>query len=484
MSTISNPRLDALRDDVAFLESELRSIHQGAEERSLNDDENQRFTDGMWLRNALIAEGIELEKRLQKVQEFATQPANREHGDGTRDAGFQVRQDPGDPFEYRTAGTRNDDGENWHIPAEPAEELRSRALTAIEQAPMMTDEQRQVATELVERDGKGHKAQWILDHGSPEYHEAFRECLRNPVRPNLSRFSERAALSLTGANGGYFMPFTLDTSVILTNSGTVNPFRQIARQVTTTTKEWNGITSAGVTAEWVAEATQVADASPTFGQPNIPVHKADAYVQASIEVIADTAVSGELTGLIQDAKDRLESTAFAVGSGSGQPTGIVTNLQLTTASRVAGSSGAAGAADLVAADIYALDADLPPRHRPNASFVANKAIWNKVRQFGTSNTYHAFWTDFGGGTPPNLIGYPVYEASAMDSTIVSGSNDDIIILGDFRNYVIVDRMGIEMAYEPLVKGAQGRPTGEVGWVAFWRVGGESVNDDAFRMLRV
>lgn len=491
MSTISNPRLDQLRGEVEYLETELRNIHAGAEERSLDEDEDKRFNDGMWLRSALIAQGIELEERLRQVETFSRHESRREHGDGTRDAGFQVQRPTDDPFEYRSAVQAIDS------PHARGTELRGRALKAAEVAPHMTTEQRQAVTLLIESDSAQHdsegnqlapegaRSQWILDHGSEEYHEAFREAMRNPIRPNLSRFSERAALSLTGANGGYFMPFTLDPSVILTNDGTQNPFRMISRTVTTTTKEWNGISSAGVTAEWIAEATQVADASPTFAQPNIPVHKADAYVQASIEVIADTAVSGELTGLIQDAKDRLESTAFAVGTGSGQPTGIVTNLNLTTTSRVAGSSGAAGAADLTIADIYAVDNDLGPRYRQNASWVGNHAIGNRIRRLlSDSASPNAFWADFGQGLPPNLIGYPFYQSSAMDSTIVSGSNDEVLILGDFRNYVIVDRMGVEMAYEPLVKGGNGRPTGEVGWVAFWRVGGESVNDAAFRALRL
>jgi predicted phage gp36 major capsid-like protein len=41
-----------------------------------------------------------------------------------------------------------------------------------------------------------------------------------------------------------------------------------------------------------------------------------------------------------------------------------------------------------------------------------------------------------------------------------------------------------MVYEPLVKGANGRPTGEAGWFAYWRVGSDVVNADAFRLLNI
>jgi HK97 family phage major capsid protein len=69
--------------------------------------------------------------------------------------------------------------------------------------------------------------------------------------------------------------------------------------------------------------------------------------------------------------------------------------------------------------------------------------------------------------------------------VVSGSTDFAIVLGDFRQgYYVVDRMGLELMYNPLVVGANARPTGEVGWVAFWRTGGDCVNSSAFRMLHL
>jgi len=89
-----------------------------------------------------------------------------------------------------------------------------------------------------------------------------------------------------------------------------------------------------------------------------------------------------------------------------------------------------------------------------------------------------------GPRPPQLLGKPVYETSAMDTTLVSGSNDDALILGDFRKYYVIDRVGLSVYYEPLVKGVSGRPTGQAGWYAFWRTGGDVVDVNAFRLLRI
>jgi HK97 family phage major capsid protein len=74
---------------------------------------------------------------------------------------------------------------------------------------------------------------------------------------------QQRARSTTDDAGGYLVPMSLDVAVILTSSGSTNPMRQIARNVTIATDSWNGVSSAGVTAEWIAEASEVADASPS-----------------------------------------------------------------------------------------------------------------------------------------------------------------------------------------------------------------------------
>jgi predicted phage gp36 major capsid-like protein len=48
----------------------------------------------------------------------------------------------------------------------------------------------------------------------------------------------------------------------------------------------------------------------------------------------------------------------------------------------------------------------------------------------------------------------------------------------------VDRIGMSVLYEPLVKGANQRPTGQAGWFAFWRVGADASTTNAFRVLTI
>lgn len=365
----------------------------------------------------------------------------------------------------------------WVDPAE----LRGRALDAVEQSSRMEDDAKEHVTRMLEgkRQGRRHTiskttaarlAQHILETGSDEYHDHFERYVEDP-----QGYSARAAMSLTAANGGYLVPFTLDPTVILTNTGSANPFRQISNVKTTATNDWNGVTSAGVNAGWLAEGAEDSDRSPTFGNVKITPQRASAWLYGSFEVLEDSDFSVQLPDLLADAKDRLEEAAFATGTGAGQPKGVV-----TAATTVASAT----AATYASGDVYSLQANLPARFRgPRSSvaWLANLAIINKTRQFDTAGG-SAFWANLGMGQPERLLGAPIYESTTMVGTTTTGSKD--LLVGDFSQYLIVDRIGMSVLYEPLLKGSNQRPTGQAGWFAFWRVGADVSTASAFRVLTI
>ena len=359
-------------------------------------------------------------------------------------------------------------------------ELRSRALDCVEQMPNADDKVREAATRFVER-GDAKIVDMVLASTSPTYAEAFAKVIRSEGQMAALTSQEQQtiarAMSLTDSAGGYLVPFQLDPSVILTANGSVNQVRQIARVVTATGDVWNGVSSAGVTASWDAEAAQVSDDSPTLAQPSIPVYKGQAYVQVSHEVAADApTLANEIATMIAFEKDRLESVAFVTGSGSGEPTGIITAL-------TGGSSVVASATTdtFAIADVYALDAALPARFAANGSWLAHRAIYNKIRQFDTGGG-NALWGQFADGRKSELLGRPDYVSEAMDGTITALSDNLVLLFGDFSNFVVADRLGATMRFIPDTFGANGRPTGQSGWLAYWRVGSDAVNDSAFRVL--
>lgn len=365
------------------------------------------------------------------------------------------------------------------------QELRSRALSAIEKMPGANDGIRSAATDIIERwdDADSRIAKMCLATSSPEYMRAWSKVAlgRGHMVSEAEQRALERAMSLTDSEGGYLVPFQLDPTVIITSAGSLNQIRQVARQVVATGDVWNGVSAGEVSWRWAAEGSEASDNAPSFAQPTVPVHKADGFVPISIEALSDEAnVTAEVGRLLAMGKDTLEASAFATGSGSGQPTGIVTALDATATSEVAADTADA----LAAVDIYAVDDGLPARYRGNASWLGNRSTYNLVRALGTGGGSD-MWERIGADQPALLLGRRAYEAEAMDSVgdTAGASNDNVLIYGDFSNYVVADRIGMTVELIQHLVGANQRPTGQRGWYAYYRVGADSVNDDAFRMLQ-
>ncbi len=468
-------QLQARRESIRSDLDALAALEDPSEEDALRSEALTQEWD------SIDEEYQPLYERQQKIDTIRAQmaeEANREIGTAHRsiDSGGNGRgpdiitRDHLDPFA---------DLESIRMGITPAADIRARAVSAIERFSQrrdmwaLADDGAENATRMVERTGKGFGTQLgkqMLLTGSPEYLAAFEQYLTDP-----GGFSQRAALSLTPANGGYLVPFTLDPTVILTNAGSANPYRRIATIKTTTTNDWNGVTSAGVTATWVAEGIEATDNSPTVGPLKITPQKATAYLFGSFEVLEDSDFAAQLPKFLGDAKDRIEETAFAIGSGTGQPKGVIT---AGTSQNRAGTATSGP----VAQDAYALQAALPARFRgPDANnvWLANLLTINSLRNVpsftGSTTSIVNDETD-----PPRLLGKPFLESTSILGTFTTGNK--VLAYLDGKQYYIVDRVGMSVVYDPVVLGANRIPTGQGAWYAFWRVGGDAAVPTAIRVF--
>lgn len=326
--------------------------------------------------------------------------------------------------------------------------------------------------------------QWaggLLARSAPNYESGFFKMITG--RAHELSAEERTALStVTSANGAYLLPTHLDPTIILTNTGSDNIVRRIARVVTLTDGvTWNGITSAGVTASFDAQLAEVSDDTPTFGNPQISVHKAQSLVQASIEAFDDIAGLGaEVLMMFADARDRLEGAAFNTGTGTNQPVGIFTALDASSPSVEVTSTTAATIGEV---DIHALYNAVGQRWRSRGAWLMNP-IWNlAIKRLGTavSSSYSG---DLTAPVTDRILGRPVYESDDAPEVTTTTALDQRIVYGDFSNYVIVDKPG-SMAVEfipHLFNTSNNLPDGRRAWYAYWRVGADSVNDNAFSLL--
>lgn len=332
---------------------------------------------------------------------------------------------------------------------------------------------------------------WITDTGSAEYRSAFQKLLLHgeqragleftgPERAAYERVSrlksEQRAMSLTDSAGGYLIPWEVDFSINLVNAGSVNPLLQWARVVHSVTDVWHGINSNGIVSEWLAENAEVADASTTLAEPQIPNYKSATFVPMSIEVMMDAVdLVSQLGQLISDSQTQLLNEAFTNGAGVGGPTGLVYKLTGTPS-----VVDAATAATISAADVYTLQNSLGPRWQANAKFLGNLSAINAIAALETANgaiRFPSIQND-----PRTLLGRPVGEASNMDGSLAAGTN--VLVYGDFSQFVITQRIGTSVELIPHLFGETRRPTGQRGIFAFARWGSDCINTAAFRMLQV
>lgn len=334
--------------------------------------------------------------------------------------------------------------------------------------------QEQVSALLEKLDDEdGTLARRLLQTGSPLYERAFGKAALKGIH-TLNPEEQRALTLGTDTAGGFAVPFQLDPTIILTSNGVINPLRSISRVVQITGKVWEGLTSAGVTVSRSAEAAEATDNSPALAQPTVSTSRVEGFIPFSYELEYSWAqLRTEMTMLLSDAKDAEEADAFVNGNGTApNPQGVLTGA--TTV--VLTASGTA----LTRADLYKVKNQLPPRWRANASWLADGSFFDQCRELSQNGDIVGGGLENGG--PDRLLNKPAYEASAMPD-YTGALNGIDAILGDFSQFVIVDRVGMSVELIPQVFGSNQRPTGQRGIFALWMNGSKVLVPNAFRVLK-
>jgi HK97 family phage major capsid protein len=490
MSTNPRARDAEIRADIARLEAEMHTLNADAGDKPLTTGQQTRWDD---LKRAVDKKREELDTvrdqiRADLVRRFEAGTISGDKGDQTlRDKTFGFNRN-GDPFVEPTSN-------------ESALEIRSRAARAIEDRWNAEDGVKEGALATLKRVGADTDQQssladvrgvaaHVLRYSDPLYVSAFRKYAKDPetyvadLTPEEARAwrsareEQRATLQTTGA----VLPSPMDPTIVLTNAGTQDPMRQVARIDTTVSKAKRYITSAGSTFSFDAELTEVSDDTHTETEVEITTRKAQGWIQATIETFMDQPeFSTEVVKIIADGKARLEGSKFITGaSGSNEPIGIETKL--TGGASEVNSAGEALDAD----DVYGLLEALPARWRPNAAWQLELSTRNFIHRLHNPS----------GTEPPliengRLIDLPYHLNSNVDPyssvNAAASASNMVLFVGDWSQYVILDRVGLSVAFVGpgiLQNTSNNLPDGRVGWYAYWRVGADALTINAFRMLDV
>jgi HK97 family phage major capsid protein len=456
-----------LRADRQKLVESIERMHVVAGDSPLEGADFDKF-------NALnaklddIDEALEQrQRREERVRAISQRPENREAG--SQEGGSRRRDEDEDaPVHLRMS--------------------RDQAFRTIERyaGKQYADDR---IDKVVRTDPSGWAARYIAAIGDPAYATAFHKLLADPQLGHL-RFGPRELeafrlvsavqaeqRALTTTTTGIPIPYELDPTVMISGSGALNPIRQIARVETVSEGTVKFATSAEVSAGYAAEPTEASDNTPAMLQPTITAAPGQAFVPFSYESGQDwSTLVDNLSRLLLDGRDVLDATQFLTGTGSNAPGGIL-NIGgtggLTTTQRVL----SAGAGAVAIGDVYALKQAEPARFFANATFAVHPTRLDAIYRLvaAGSTTEPQIMAD---GRNGPLLGKPVVEWSTMTTAIATGSK--WALFGDFRQFLIADRLGATVKLIPDLFGASLRPTGQSGLYLFWRTGTGALVPNAFR----
>jgi HK97 family phage major capsid protein len=287
------------------------------------------------------------------------------------------------------------------------------------------------------------------------------------------------------------LPYTFDPSFIKTGAWTaINPFRQICRvEQIVGSNNWQGVSVGAVPAIYETEALAVTEAGPTFARPSLTAQRASSYVTVSYETLQDNPnIVSEISNLIQEGKDTLEEAQFSIGVGTTvYPLGMFVKDTFTVKETITDNVFAV-------ADLDATEAALPIRHRRDAVWMLSRGVIRIVQGFETA--YGKYFNSTlgypavgdpqnnpGGNTGLNLLGYPVWETPSAPVT-VTGDDTIVGILVSPKNYMILDRVGMNVEVIQNTVNTNGLPTGQRAILALWRNTARALNADAGRQINI
>jgi HK97 family phage major capsid protein len=484
--------LGAVDASLSQLQEQRQTIHDAAGNASLTASQQRAWnaldaaeTDLTTLRQELVEEvTADAETRAERVRASRAKFGSQKMGNGTN-LSHHSRNETRAWDGFDRAGSVFALGNDA--------ELRDRALVATAEMPGLESRSRERVTEMIELDRGPDSSRFILAAGNPAYRSAFDKWIRDPAMAAMTLtpaeaaawrdVSEmRTAMSLT--TGAALLPLQLDPTIVITNGGSALDIRQYCRTRTAVTNSYRAVTSAGVTAEVKVEGAQAADASPSLSAVDVPVWLMAASVTASYEIFQDSDLASQLGVLYGDAFLNQENSLFISGDGVAQPQGVITAISATAGSTVTATTrGSFTTASYP--DVFRVRDALPARERNSSgcAWVSNIAYSSIIQQIGIANAgANAFWDDMSSGEPARLLGKPNLEATSMSAAQTSGTVG--MVLGDFQQYLIADRLGTTVHPPANVVGSNGRSTGQYEFFAFRRYGAKVLNVDAFRFLKM
>lgn len=284
-----------------------------------------------------------------------------------------------------------------------------------------------------------------------------------------------AMSTTTTTEGGYTTSPEYETSLdeALKAFGGMRSACKVIKTATGTTLNFPTADATAEVGEIVGQNAAVALGETAFGNQSLVVYKySSKKIALPFELIQDSFIDIEsyVQALLAVRLARIQNTHFTVGTGTGQPTGLV-------GATTAGVTGTTGAATAFTYDhLVDLEHSLDPAYRNGAAYMMNDAgvkIARKIKD-GQSRPLFVpgYETGVPGGAMDSLMGRRIIINQDMAAP---GANAKSILFGQFGKYIIRDVMGVTLFR---MTDSAFTLNGQVGFVGFMRSGGNLIDAGA------
>jgi HK97 family phage major capsid protein len=252
-----------------------------------------------------------------------------------------------------------------------------------------------------------------------------------------SILEQRAQATTTGAAGGYGIN-TLMIQALETAQKAYGGVRSVAKIYSTATggdmpfATVNDTNNEGVI---IGENTQVAEQDIAMGNLILKAHTySSKMIRVSNQLLQDSAfdLNSYLANIIAERILRATNRHFTVGTGAGQPMGVVT----------ASTAGANAAAAAITFDnIQDLLHSIDPAYRLNASFMFNDATLKTLKKLKDNDGRYLWQPAIGANDVDTLFGKKFTINQHMNDVATANKS---ILFGDFSKYLVRDVQGVSV----------------------------------------
>lgn len=426
------PTTQALREQRANVWSQMTEIMTASKDRSLTGEETAKY-------DAAEKDLDQLEKDIQRQEAHEAREKAMNAVDRT-----ELR---GQPHASELGPEDDDDAE-----AETPEQRRQRKAYA-----------------------KAFKQ--YMRYGTGLMSAENRQILHSGYVPNGEQPQNALGVG-TSTAGGYTVPLEFRNQIIekLKSFGAM---RRVASEFTTDSGvalPWPTVDDTGNVGAILSENTQVSQQDVTFGtnQLNAWMYTSK-LVLVSLQLIQDTGFDLEnwLSGALGRRIGRIQNQHFTTGTGSSQPTGLVTGGTV-------GKQGLTGqTTSIIYDDLIDLIDALDPAYQEGVEleWMMPQSIRKTVRKLKDSQNRPLWEPSLQAGTPDNLLGYGIVINNDMPTPAASAKT---VAFGNFEEgYIIRDVTGVtvlrlEERYADYL---------QVGFLAFQRSDGTVQNSSAYTLYQ-